>query len=188
MSRVIRRALVVALTSLPAACVAPPSSPVAPPPVAAPLAPEQRTVAQEIAADPGLSIYAGLLAAAGPDRPAVPAPFTMFVPDDEAFGRLPGGVAADLATPTNRPMLLKLLAYHSVAGSMTAEELRRRVTAGGGSVVLPTLAGAPLMVTLTGTVPTLTDADGDQAFVEDEAVRTDGVLQVVNGVLAPPLD
>lgn len=165
--------------------MAEPPAPVAPPPVV--LAPEQRDLAQEIAATPALSAYAALLAVGDAGRLAGPGPVTVFAPDDGAVARLPAGVAALLTTVENRATLDRLLAYHVVDGAITADELRRRVAAGGGRAILPTLAGEPLTVTLTNGVPTLTDADGDRAYWQRETRRANGVLQIVNGVLAPTL-
>lgn len=175
------------LATLLAGCVAPASQPVAPPPPVV-LAPEQRSLAQEIAAIPTLSAYARLLTAAGAGRLAGPGPVTVFAPDDAAIGRLPPGVAASLTAPENRAMLNRILAYHLVNGAITADELRRRVAAGGGRATLPTLAGEPLTVTLTNDVPTLTDADGDRAYWQSETDRPGGVIQIVNAVLAPTLE
>lgn len=151
------------------------------------LAPAQRNLAQEIAAQSRLSTYAALLAVAGPGRMAAAGPVTVFIPDDAAFARLAPGVAGSLAAPENRAMLTRLIAYHTVDGAITADALRARVAAGGGRALLPTLAGEPLTVTLTGTVPTLTDADGDRAYVTDQIVRPGGVIHIVNGVLAPTM-
>jgi uncharacterized surface protein with fasciclin (FAS1) repeats len=173
-----------ALALLLAGCVAP-SVPVAPPAVV--LAPEQRTLAQEIAVQPGLSTYAGLLAAAGAGRLAAAGPVTVFVPDDAAFARLSPDVPGSLAAAENRAMLARLLAYDMVEGAITADDLRARVVAGGGRATLPTLAGETLTVTLTGTTPTLIDADGDRAYLGEQVVRSNGVIQVVNGVMAPTL-
>lgn len=173
-----------ALALLLAGCVAP-SAPVAPPAIV--LAPDQRSVAQEIATQSRLTVYAGLLAAAGAGRMAAAAPVTVFVPDDDAFARLAPGVAESLGAHENRAMLTRLLAYDTVEGAITADTLRARVAAGGGRALLPTLAGEPLVVTLTGRTPTLTDVDGDRAYLGDEIVRANGVIQVVNGVLAPTM-
>lgn len=176
------RGLPFALALLLAGCVAP--AVVAPPPVV--LAPEQRTLAQEIAATPGLSRFAAALSTSGEARLAGAAPMTVFATDDDAYARLAPGVAEALLAPENRDTLGRFVAYHLIAGQIDVAELRRRVVAGGGRAVLPTLAGEALVVTLTGDVPTLTDADGDRAYLTGgELVRSNGVLHVVNGFLAP---
>lgn len=180
MSRRLR--LVLVLPAILSACVAPVR--VAPPPVV--LAPEQRTLAQEIAATPGLSSFAAALAASGEMRAAGAGPVTVFATDDGAYARLAPGVAQALLAPENRDTLGRLVAYHLVEGRIDRAELRRRVAAGGGRAMLPTLAGEALTVTLTGDVPMLTDGDGDRAYLTgEETVRSNGVLHVVNGFLAP---
>lgn len=168
-----------------AGCVAP-SAPVTPPPVAVP--PELRTIAQEIAATPTLSRFAAGLAASGDTRAAAASPVTVFAADDAAYARLAPGVADALLAPENHDTLARFVAFHLVAGKLDVAELRRRVAAAGGRASLPTLAGEPLALTLTAGVPTLTDADGDVAYLSgDEIVRPNGVLHVVNGVIAPTL-
>lgn len=173
-----------ALALLLAGCVAPVA--VVPPRVV--LAPEQRTLAQEIASTPALSSFSASLAASGDAQAAGAGPVTVFATANDAYARLAPGVAESLLAPENRDMLGRLVAYHLVEGKVDVAELRRRVAAGGGRALLPTLAGEPLVVTLTGDVPTLTDGDGDRAYLTgDEVVRPNGVLHVVNGFLAPAL-
>src|SRR6185369_17525498 len=43
-------------------------------------------------------------------------PFTVFAPTDEAFGRLPASLLADLLKPENKDRLIQILTYHVVAG------------------------------------------------------------------------
>jgi uncharacterized surface protein with fasciclin (FAS1) repeats len=168
------------------ACVSAPTL-VAAPPVA--LAPEQRTLAQETALTPGLASFAAQLRASGTARLASAGPFTVFAADDAAYARLSPGVAAALVEPHNRAMLIRFVDYHLVAGALDATELRRRVVAGGGRTVLPTLAGEAVLVTLTGDVLTLTDPDGDRAYLTGpQVVRPNGILHIVNGVIAPSLE
>ena len=179
-----KRALLLPLAL--SACVGAPA-PVLPPPVA--VAPAQRTLAQEIAATPALASFAAQVRASGTARLAAPVPITVFAPDEAAYARLAPGVAAALVEPGNRSLLTRFVDYHLVAGALDAAELRRRIAAGGGRSVLLTLAGEPVTVTLTGDMLTLTDADGDKAYLTSPPViRPNGVLHVVNGVIAPKLD
>lgn len=168
-----------------AACVGAPA--VVPPPV--PLPPEQRTLAQEIAATPMLASFAAQLSASGLPRLAQPAPVTVFAADEGAYARLAPGVAAALREVDNRPLLTRFVGFHFVEGALDQAELRRRVVVGSGRASLPTLAGEALTVTLTSNTLTLTDADGDRAYlIQAEVRRRNGVLHIVNGVLAPSVD
>jgi uncharacterized surface protein with fasciclin (FAS1) repeats len=168
------------------ACVGAPA-PVTAPPVA--ITPEQRTLAQEVAVTPALVSFGAQLQASGNVALASLGPITVFAADDAAHARLAPGVAAALLEPDNRAMLKRFVDYHLVAGAIDATELRRRVAAGGGRASLPTLAGEVVSVTLTGDTLTLTDPDGDRAYLTGaQVVRPNGVLHIVNGVIAPSLD
>lgn len=159
---------------------------VAPPPIV--LAPEQRTLAAEIAARPDLSIFAAQLTASGDAHLSAARSMTVFATQDDAYARLAPGVVTAMLTAENRPLLTKVVAYHIVPGALDAAELRRRVVAGSGRTTLMTLAGETLVVTLTGRTLTLTDGDGDVGYLGAEVLRPNGVLYPVNGFLAPAVD
>lgn len=168
-----------------ASCVAPTAPPVAA--TALPAAPERRSLAQEVAATPTLLHFAAGIRASGTPRLAAAQAVTVIAMTDEAYGRLAPDVPESLLAPDNHALLVRLVDYHLVEGAIDRAELRRRVTAGGGTAELATLAGEPVVVTLTGDVPVLTNADGDHAFVTGEVVRPNGVLLLTNGFLAPRL-
>src|ERR1700739_1589832 len=68
-------------------------------------------------------------------------PFTVFAPTNEAFAKLPPGTVDTLLKPENKPMLVKILTYHVVAGRYTAADLMKLVKAGGGKATLKTVEG-----------------------------------------------
>ena len=175
--------LILALALALAGCVAPTAPPVAAP--VTPVAPERRSLAQEIAASPTLLHFAAGVRASGTTRLAATQPVTVIAMTDDAYGRLAPEVPESLLAPDNHALLARLVDYHLVEGAIDRAELRRRVAVGGGTAELATLAGEPIVVTLTGDVPTLTNADGDRAFVTGEIVRPNGVLLLTNGFLAP---
>ena len=54
---------------------------------------------------------------------------------------------------------------------------------------LATAEGDPLTVTLTGTVLTLTDVNGNRSYIEaGDVSQANGLIHVVNGVLIPDLE
>ncbi len=148
-----------------------------------------RTIADNIAAAPALSTLATVLRTAELTATlAGPGPFTVFAPNDAAFARLAPGVQDQLLLPANRASLARLLRYHIVAGNLTAQELTARINAGGGTATLVTLAGDPLTATMTQSVITLTDVNGNKSYVEvADARQSNGLVHVVNGVLVPNL-
>ncbi len=119
---------------------------------------------------------------------AGPGPYTVFAPDNDAFGRLPPGTMDTLLKPENKASLAKILTYHVVSGTITLTDLIARIKAGGGTTTLTTVEGEPLTVTNPGGAVQLTDVNGNKSYVETPDVRqSNGVVHVVNGVLIPKL-
>jgi uncharacterized surface protein with fasciclin (FAS1) repeats len=120
---------------------------------------------------------------------AGPGPFTVFAPSDEAFGRMPAGAIDTLLRPENKASLSTVLKYHVVAGSLSAEQIKAQITAGGGSATLTTLNGQTLTASLgeNGNVM-LTDVNGVKSYVEQaDLAQANGVVHLTNGVSFPKL-
>ncbi|WP_230769623.1 fasciclin domain-containing protein [Sphingomonas sp. Leaf4] len=117
-----------------------------------------------------------------------PGPFTVFAPTDEAFGRLAPGTLDTLLKPEQKPSLTKLLTYHVVAGKLDSAALKSQIEAGGGTATLTTVEGQPLKATLENGALVLTDVNGGKSYVTQYDVnQSNGIVHVVNGVLAPKL-
>jgi uncharacterized surface protein with fasciclin (FAS1) repeats len=115
-------------------------------------------------------------------------PFTVFAPTNDAFGRLAAGTVDTLMKPENKATLAKVLNYHVVPGTITLEQLKQQITAGGGTATLTTVEGSTLSVTNVNGAIQLTDVNGNKSYVEVPDVRqSNGVVHVVNGVLIPKL-
>jgi len=115
-----------------------------------------------------------------------PGPFTVFAPTNEAFAALPAGTVDTLLKPENKAQLVKVLTYHVVAGRMTASDLMKAISAGGGKATLKTVEGDALMVTMQKNGLTLTDDKGDVAHITiKDVMQSNGVIHVVDTVLMP---
>src|SRR6202050_2883629 len=79
-----------------------------------------------------------------------PGPFTVFAPTNEAFAALPAGTVDNLLKPDQKPMLVKILTYHVVAGNYDAAALMKLIKAGGGKAQLKTISGGTLWFTMNG--------------------------------------
>jgi len=147
------------------------------------------TIAANVAKAPNLTTLVRALTAAGlVETLAGPGPYTLLAPTNDAFGRLQPGTVDTLLKPENKPSLVKLLNYHIVAGRITTRDLRARIATGGGSATLTSLEGDPLTVSLTSDVLTLTDVNGNRSYIQTGDVpQSNGLIQVVNGVLIPDL-
>ncbi len=117
-----------------------------------------------------------------------PGPFTVFAPTNEAFGRLAPGTLDTLLKPEQKASLTKVLTYHVVAGKLDAAALKSQIEAGGGTATLTTVEGQPIKATLENGALVLTDVGGGKSYVTQYDVQqSNGVVHVVNGVLAPKL-
>ena len=103
-------------------------------------------------------------------------PFTIFAPTDEAFRQMNQREVERLMQPRNRDELLALLAYHVVDRRVTTESMgrtRAQIEASNG-----------YQVTVDG-------RDGlrvnDQLVVTPDVEASNGVIQGINTVLAPPV-
>ncbi len=148
-----------------------------------------RTIVENAAAAPNLTtLVAAVKAADLATTLSGPGPFTVFAPSNDAFGRLAPGMVDTLLKPENKASLVKVLTYHVVAGSITAEQLKERIMTGGGSATLTSVEGDPITATMVGTIIALTDVNGNKSYVETADVRqSNGIVHVVNGVIVPKL-
>lgn len=122
--------------------------------------------------------------AAGLDQTlAGPGPYTVFVPDDAAFGSAPGGTF-DI-DPKNRPQLTGILTNLVLPGTVMVQDIDKAIDAGKGKAVLATMAGT-LTATKDGGKTVLTDSTGHKATITQGDERyTNGVVHHVDAVLMP---
>lgn len=117
---------------------------------------------------------------------AGPGPYTVLVPTDDAFGKVQGALS-DPAKPENRAEITRALTYHILPGVVLAEDISKAIDNGGGKAVLATMGGETLTATKEGDAIVLTDSAGGKAKVTQADVKaTNGVIQHVDAVLAPP--
>lgn len=135
------------------------------------------------------TLVAAITAAGLVETLSGPGPFTVFAPTNEAFTALGAETVATLMKPESKPNLEKILKYHVIAGKISREDLVAKLKAGGGKAALTTVEGSTLAASLEpdGNI-LLTDAIGNVAYITQADVnQSNGVIHVVNGVLAPKL-
>ena len=142
------------------------------------------TIADGLAGD---RTFAGALDAVGLDRTLDgPGPYTVLVPSDAAFDKLPAGALDTLMKPESRAELTRLLTFHVLPGTMLAEDIGKAIDAGGGKASLATMGGGALTATKEGNAIVLADAAGGKARVtQADDKRSNGVIHRVDGVLMP---
>lgn len=146
-----------------------------------------QTVAANVMAAERLSTLETAVVAANLGGPLGEAgPFTVFAPDNAAFGLVRPEALQQLLQPANREALSNVLQAHVVAGRVTAADLVQRIQAGGGSTTLTTIGGDTLTATLEGQNVVISGANNSRAYVtQADATASNGVIHVVNGVLLP---
>ena len=102
-------------------------------------------------------------------------PFTVFAPTDAAFAKLPAGTLDMLLKPENKEQLTAVLAYHVVAGKVTAADVAKLTEA-------ETVNGAPVSIAVNGEKVMINEATVSGADV----AASNGVIHVIDAVLLPP--
>lgn len=131
--------------------------------------------------------YLTLAKAAGLDATlAGPGPYTVFVPEDAAFDKLPAGTTDNWAKPENRAQLTRALSYQILPGTVLAEDIAKAVDSGKGKAELATVGGGVLTATKEGDKIVLTDAAGGKATItKADETRANGVVHRTDAVLMP---
>ncbi|HVF36875.1 MAG TPA: fasciclin domain-containing protein [Sphingomicrobium sp.] len=115
-----------------------------------------------------------------------PGPYTVLVPTDPAFDKLPAGALDTLMKEEARQELTGVLTYHILPGAMLAADIGKAIDAGKGKAVLATMAGGTLTATRDGDAIVIADGAGTKArIVGSDEKRSNGVIHRVDAVLMP---
>ena len=115
---------------------------------------------------------------------AGPTPYTLLVPNDAAFDKLPAGAVDRLMKPEGRKQLTAVLTNHILPGTMLAADIGKAIDAGGGKTQIATLGGGTLTATRSGKAIVISDAAGTKATVQGgDGVRSNGVIHHIDAVL-----
>src|SRR5262245_58787605 len=97
------------------------------------------------------SQFLALAKAAGLDATlAGPGPYTVFVPDDAAYAKLPAGTVEAWMKPEGRPELTKTISYQILTGTVLADDIGKAIDAGNGKAELATMGGGMMTATRDG--------------------------------------
>jgi uncharacterized surface protein with fasciclin (FAS1) repeats len=117
---------------------------------------------------------------------AGPGPYTVIVPDDAAFAKLPQGEFDTWLKPESRNELTRVLTYHILPGTVLAADIGKAIDDGKGKAELATMGGGTLTATREGDKIVLTDGDGHKAtMAATDETLANGVVHRVDTVLIP---
>jgi uncharacterized surface protein with fasciclin (FAS1) repeats len=120
------------------------------------------------------TLVAALKAADLTETLSGPGPFTVFAPTDKAFSALSEGTLEKLLKPENKEVLVKILTYHVIPGSVESKTLK--------SGKVKTVEGMSVMVKV--------GKDG-KVTIDDALVKTadikasNGMIHVIDKVIVP---
>jgi uncharacterized surface protein with fasciclin (FAS1) repeats len=127
-----------------------------------------------VAAGSFTTLAAALEAAGLVDTLKGDGPFTVFAPTDDAFAALPEGLVDALLLEENRDILVQILRYHVVSGSVYAAQ----VTSGD----VPSVEGSNISIEVNGGVV----LNGSANVVMTDIEASNGVIHVIDAVILPP--
>lgn len=102
-------------------------------------------------------------------------PFTLFIPSDEAFKKLPDGTVDRWFKPENKAELSRMVTYHAISGSLPLADLM------GKKFNRKSVEGAELAIDGTSGVMV-----NKAKVVKPEISASNGVIHVIDSVLTPP--
>ncbi|MCY7281118.1 MAG: fasciclin domain-containing protein, partial [Sphingomonas bacterium] len=135
-----------------------------------------KTIASGLGADD--SKFADAAKASGLDATlAGPGPYTVLVPVNGAFDKLPAGALDTLLKPESRAQLTKLLTGHILPGAILSADIGKAIDNGKGKATLATFGGGTITATRDGDKIVLTDSAGGKAIVSAaDDKRSNGVV------------
>jgi len=144
-----------------------------------------KTIAAGLAAD---SKFMAAAKAAGIDKTlAGPGPYTVLVPDDAAFAKLPAGTLDNVSDPAQRAKITSILTYHILPGTVLAVDLAKTIDNSKGKAVIMTVGGATFTAAKEGSDVVLTDSAGTKAHItKADEQYSNGVVHHIDTVLTAP--
>jgi uncharacterized surface protein with fasciclin (FAS1) repeats len=117
---------------------------------------------------------------------AGPGPYTVFVPNDAAFDKLPAGAVDSWSKPEARTDLTRTLTYHILPGTVLAEDIGKAIDSANGKAQLATMGGQVLTATREdGKIVIADQAGGKAVITKADETRANGVVHQTDAVLMP---
>ncbi len=137
---------------------------------------ENQDIIDVASSNPSFTMLTKALQAAGlVDTLKGNGPFTVFAPSDAAFAKLPQDAVQDLLKPENKEVLVKILSYHVVPGTVLSTDLK--------SGEVKSVEGGPISVKVD---PATGVQVNDATVVQPDIKASNGVIHVIDNVILPP--
>lgn len=112
--------------------------------------------------------------------------YTFFAINDAGFDKTLHGTTQKMLSEEYLPMLDKILNFHTIQGKFTISDLKSKVKAAKGGLMLTTLNGEAIKITLENGNLVLSDKKGNKAnIIESDVKQGNGILHIVDAMLLP---
>ncbi|SEQ41478.1 Uncaracterized surface protein containing fasciclin (FAS1) repeats [Hyunsoonleella jejuensis] len=113
-------------------------------------------------------------------------PFTVFAPNNAAFGKIDANTLNSLLKPENKKALTNILTYHVVSGKLDAKAVVAALKKNKGMVTLKALNGQELTVKQKDGKIWLKDQNGNYSeIIMTDVMGSNGVIHVIDTVVMP---
>ena len=113
-------------------------------------------------------------------------PFTVFAPNNAAFGKIDSETLGSLLKPENVKALSNILTYHVVSGKLKASDVTKALKNGYGRTKLTALNGQTFVARSKDGKIFLKDQNGNMSqIIATDVVGTNGVIHVIDTVIMP---
>lgn len=113
-------------------------------------------------------------------------PFTVFAPNNAAFGKIDSKTLNSLLEPKNKEALSNILTYHVVSGKLETSDVLTALKKGMGKVELTALNGQILTVLQKDGKIWLKDQNGNYSeIIATDVIGSNGIIHVINSVVMP---
>ena len=113
-------------------------------------------------------------------------PFTVFAPNNDAFGNIDSETLGSLLKPENVKALSNILTYHVVSGKLMASDVAAALKSGYGRAKLTALNGQTLTARKKDGKIYLKDSQGNMSeIIATDVAGSNGVIHVISSVVMP---
>lgn len=113
-------------------------------------------------------------------------PYTVFAPNNAAFGKIDQNALGNLLKPENKKALSNILTYHVIPSKLMASDVVAALKKGSGKVEVKALNGQTLTVVSKDGKIWLQDQKGNYSEIIATDVKADnGVIHVIDTVVMP---
>merc|ERR1711997_986407 len=137
-----------------------------------------KSIASTAAATPSLPTLLVAVKAAGlAETLSGAGTYTVFAPNNAAFGKLPEGTIPSLLKPENKDKLTKILLRHVLPVQIKASEIPQ------GTTKVKTVGGEEIEITNTGRGVSIRTSDGSANVIAADVLASNGVVHVLDTVI-----